>query len=390
MTITWLNNKIEILKTRLKRHFKFKNLIEILSNLLTKSYILSIGFDEIYFETKNPKRLKLCLINCILTWIINFVHLLFLISDDLYLLIDNPFIPRSFFVLIVFFLFYGAIVKADFLIGEVKCNLRPMKLACILYMDIKQKHKLNDRNYNRLANALRILMFIVIYYLLPVASIVIIAINSILLIKSDKLIQDNRLMLLFAPFYINGFIVIAVASVIAFIGILYYKMRFDQIHQQIKSIVPNGKWKNIIGRKEKLLSNLIDEHNQVAIELYNLNMMIRRIIAATFIYFAFAKIVSLYLIINTENYLLKFFAVIIAEAYFLFGLALTYLFSQQVNSAHQSVNFIHFIVCRYKMRLSLRLKVKILNLKISFNFPLFLVAKFHRTFEWSTDWFILL
>ena len=390
MTITWLKNKTEILRARFKQHFKFKNLTEILSNLLTESYILSIRFDEIYFETKNPKRFKLCLINCILTWIISFVNLLFLISDDLYSLIDNEFVPRPFFVLIVIFLFYGAIVKTDFLIAEVKCNLRPMKLAYILYMDIKRMHKLNDKNYNRLVNTLRILIFVVIYYFLPTLSMIVIIINSVLLIESDKLIQGNRLMLLFGPFYINGFIVVTVASVVAFIGILYYKMRFDQIHQKIKSILPNGKWKFIIRRKEKLLFNLIDEHNQVAVELYNLNMMIRRIIAATFIYFAFAKIVSLYLMINTQNNLLRFFAVIIAEAYFLFGLVLTYLFSQQFNSAHQSIKFIHLIVCRYKMRLSLRLRVKILDLKISFNFSLFLVAKFYRTFDWSTDWFILL
>ena len=175
-------------------------------------------------------------------------------------------------------------------------------------------------------------------------------------------------MLLFGPFYINGFIVVTVASVIAFIGILYYKMRFDQIHQKIKSILLNGKWKNIIGRKEKLLLDLIDENNQVSVELNNLNMMIRHTIAATFTYFAFAKIVSLYLMINAENNLLKFLAVVIAEAYLLFGLVLTHLFSQQFNSAHQSVNFMHLVVCRYKMRLSLRLKVEILNLKNSFNF----------------------
>ena len=93
------------------------------------------------------------------------------------------------------------------------------------------------------------LIVVVIYNFLSILSIIVKIIESILLIKSDKLIEGNLIMLLFGPVYINGFIVVTVASVIAFIGILYYKMRFDQIHQKIKSILPNGKWKNIIGKK---------------------------------------------------------------------------------------------------------------------------------------------
>ena len=59
--------------------------------------------------------------------------------------------------------------------------------------------------------------------------------------------------------------------------LLYYKMRFDQLHHQIKSIIPNGKV--IIKTRGKLLLDLINEHNELAVEVNQFNLMVRKTIA---------------------------------------------------------------------------------------------------------------
>ena len=138
--------------------------------------------------------------------------------------------------------------------------------------------------------------------------------------------------------------------------LLYYKIRFDQLHNQWKSKIPNGKVVN--KTREKLLLNLVNEHNQLAVEVFKLNMIMRKTFASLFINFAFTEITTLYLMFNTENLLIKLFAFTIFVLYFTFGSALSYLLSLVIKSAHQSLKLIHLVVCRYKMRLKLKLKVK--------------------------------
>ena len=358
MCFIWIRSKFNKFKTEIITSFKLTNLLEICSNLMTKSYIIPIGFYDIYDGNKNPKQFKLCVIHCIFFWIISFINLLFLISDNLYPIIGNEFLPRPLFLLAVIILFFVLTIKCDFLFGEINYNLSPMKLAYIISSDMKSKHKLTNYNFNRLVNSLRILMVVLIYYFLPFGSIMLLLIEILLLIKSNNKLELLIFESLSTPIYINGFVVLAACFVVFFIGILYYKMRFDQIHQQIKSIIPNANWKFIIERKEKLLLDLIDEHNQMAVQVHKLNMMIRRSNTAIFICFSLAKIISLYLMLNTKDKIIKTFAVNIGLIYFMLGLALTYLFSIQINSAHQTLKFMHFVVCRYKMKLTLRLKVK--------------------------------
>ena len=163
------------------------------------------------------------------------------------------------------------------------------------------------------------------------------------------------------PSYINGLIVLAGCGLIAICLISYYKMRFDQLNHKIKSIIPNGNWKYIIKKKEKLLLGLIHEHNELSIQIHTINMMLRRSLALYFIYISLIKIDTLYLMLNTKDLLIKLLAINCFALYFIFGLAGSYLFSRQIKSAHQSLELMHLIVCRYQMKLKLRLKVKIIR-----------------------------
>ena len=67
-----------------------ENSIKTLSNAMRRFYVLSIGFDEIYYGIKNPKRFKLCILFCIIMWIAAIWHFI-LITPPVWLSIDTIF-----------------------------------------------------------------------------------------------------------------------------------------------------------------------------------------------------------------------------------------------------------------------------------------------------------
>ena len=73
------------------------------------------------------------------------------------------------------------------------------------------------------------------------------------------------------------------------------------MHHKIKSIIPNGKWKYINERREKLLLDFIDEQNHLAIQVHKANIMFRRSITAMFINISLVKIVALHMTLNPED-----------------------------------------------------------------------------------------
>ena len=147
--------------------------------------------------------------------------------------------------------------------GGIKYNLDPLKIFYYLLKDIKSKHKLNDKNCNRLAIFIRIVE----------------------------------------------------------------------------------------------LMKLSDQHNKAAIEVNKVNMILRRTTAFSFVVYAFLKIISLFIIRNMNDILLKFITINIFCIALVFGFGMSFLFSQQIKSAHKSYRLIHSIVCNYKMRLPIKLKV---------------------------------
>ena len=106
----------------------------------------------------------------------------------------------------------------------------------------------------------------------------------------------------------------------------------------------NGKLKNINLRKQRQLSNLIAEHNSLAIEIDKFNLMLRKFAGSMFINCSFTQIISMYSIIQTDN-IAFVWAIHIFLMYFIFGFGLSFLFTQQIKSAHRSYKLIHLIVC---------------------------------------------
>ena len=72
------------------------------------------------------------------------------------------------------------------------------------------------------------------------------------------------------------------------------------------------------------------------------------------------RIILLFILINFNNNILVDIFVS-GEFYilFIFCFGMTYLFSLQIKSAHQSNKLIYSILCKFNMKLSFKLKVKL-------------------------------
>ena len=355
-----LKDWFENIKIKLLEHLKIENLANNLLRILKINLLISSG--EIHngiLYIKNPIQFILCYINYIYIWVLCGVHISLLTFKDLFSLIYSPLLFDGFRVILILAsiaLIHISIIKKNIFYGEIKYHLSQFNVGYFLVKDIKSKHKLTEQNYNRLAIVFRIMFITLLYIGLPFFLLMLIGIELLLIIKTK---QVTWLWLAFfsVPFYLNGATILTITGFIAICLTLYYKMRFDQLHNQIKSIIPNGK---VISKgREKNLLDLINEHNQLAVEIHKLNKMMRQTFASLFINLSFTKIITLYLMFDTKNWLIKLFAFDIFVLYFVFGLALSNLLSLQIKSAHQTLNFTHLVVCRYKMRFKLKLKVKL-------------------------------
>ena len=76
-----------------------------------------------------------------------------------------------------------------------------------------------------------------------------------------------------------------------------------------------------------------------------------------FIVLSLIDIISLCIMIKSKFLLMKILMAIVFVLYLVFGFALSYLFSLQIKSAHQSYQLTNSIISRCKMRLTLKFKV---------------------------------
>ena len=367
-----IKQKIDVLKQKLNDFLSMKTSINNLMNFNKNYLILSYGIDDLEDGTEHPVRFKIIILVCILTWMVMLYHLILLVSNDLYHQFDGPFLPQHFKVIISLYtiiLLFVSIIRTDYLLGELKygVNGSPLKIFYYLMKNIQSKHKLTQSNYKKLSWISRSIQLIMLNYGSPIAfgliSIIIISIT----LSSGKLIWLIQTIILI-PFYINISVTLTGSCCIVYIWFSYYKFRFDQINQRIINLIPNRRWRILIQNDESKLIELMDEHNQLAIEVHKFNLIKRRIAGSMFVCYAFIKIITLYLIIQLKhNLLVRMLMVNIFFMIFNFGFGLSYLYSHQIKSAHQSYELIHSIVCKFKMNFSLRIKV-ILIRQNNFNF----------------------
>ena len=157
--IRWIKDKFLNLKYKIKEYFLLENSLEHLANAIKKFYILSVGFDDIYYGIKNHKRFKICIFNYAIIWLAKFYFLSYLLSDFMFSLMDIPSFTsqlKKLMILAVSITSLIAVFKTDFLLAQIN-NLSPLKVIYYLMKDLKQKHKLNDKNYKKLTIISRII-----------------------------------------------------------------------------------------------------------------------------------------------------------------------------------------------------------------------------------------
>ena len=355
--LTQLRNQREKVKQFLNEYFSFKNSLENLMNFTKKYYIFFIDFSDMHF--KNRKRFKIIIAICVMLWMVTFHHLLIVTSNDFYSMIDGSFLPdftRTVLLLLLNFFVFASTLRTDLLIGEISFNLKPLEVFYFLMQNIESKHRLTDANYKKLAILSRIIQMIFLNYVskfltgLTVVNIVVITINS-------QRFIFYLLAVLITPFYVILIIIMTSCCCVIYIYFLYYKLIFDQINDQFKCLFFDSRSKIIFKSKENQLIQLINEHNLAAIQVHKMNLILRRTSAVMFITYSFAKMITLFLIMNLRDHLMKILIANVFMILLIFGFGVSILYSLQVKSAHKSYQLFHLIVCRYKIRFLLRLKV---------------------------------
>ena len=362
----YIKSKISILKLKIKEYFLLKNSLEHLDNFLKKFYVSPIGINDIYYGNKNMKIFIICIVICAFNWFAVGFNLSFVFSEEMFSLIDVPSIFGKHLKLLWSFgatvYFLTAAFRTDILLGQIHYNLNPLKTLYYLKKDLKELHKLNEKNYKKLAILSRSVQII----FMDCGTILFVVTITIFMIKIA--ILSGKIFWIWGNIIFILIIIISATtatSIVCLIIIMlfYYKMIFGQINDKI-NLISNEKSKlfkrrNLIinKTKRKQLISLIHEHNLSAIEIHKLNLITRRSMACVFIAFSMMKIISLYLLVNFEDFFIKLFLIIFNLLALIFGFSACYLFTLQIKSAHQPLKTVHSIVCKYKMDLRLRLKV---------------------------------
>ena len=360
----FIKDEINKFKLKLSNYFSLKTSMTKLSNVMRSFYSLSIGFDQLNYCTKNDKRFKVCLFLCITLWIAIFWHLILLIPS-VWADIDGPFLPdnikATIFIIILAFLL-AAVEKIDYLGAEIYGYLDAFKLFYNLTLDSKSTHKLTEKNYKFLAIFSRIIITTLLNYGAP---IIIILLNSLFFSIAYLSYQKcGKFYWLFHSLIMSSQYVIMLINITTTgctfcVYFVYYKMRYNQLNERIKSVVLSIKWRMILSVKEKLLLELIDEHNELSLEIEKINLFYRKTAAVLFITLSLIKIVTIYVTIYSEHTLLRILTVNAFGLCLVFGFILSSLFSLQIQAAQNSYKIIHSIVCKEKMRIKFKLKVKL-------------------------------
>ena len=255
--------KIMNLKFKIYDYFLIEKSLNQLMKIAVKYFLISISFNDIYYENKNPKQFKKCFLICILIWLMTLSLISFVISDDMYSLIDSPFLPRHFRTLLSLLSFSSIMLltaKTDLLLGEIRSNLDQFKIFYYLINNIKSKHKLSKQNYKKISILSRIIQI----YTMNFGVRFFIIFGNLFIIKiaiqSKNLVLQLYLTIIAIPMSIIGSLTGALIFSIFYILFYYYKLVFDQINNRVVRFC-NRKSLVINKMIEKQLIRLIYEHN---------------------------------------------------------------------------------------------------------------------------------
>ena len=133
---------------------------------------------------------------------------------------------------------------------------------------------------------------------------------------------------------------------------VYYIIRFKQINTRIRIYFRI----RIISLQS--INRLFNQHNQLSLLIYQLNLILNRTMACLFITLAFELDLSFYLLIYNKSIYYKLFFLCILLYTLILIFTLYFLMIKLTNSAHQSYNLIYSIIQRQTISYRTRYKVR--------------------------------
>ena len=323
-------------------------------NFMVKYNVISIDISDIFYGRKNLNKFLLCLLNCFYLWLTLFIFILFIRFDEMKKLFMNPLIPNDqinfIFLLVISYYILICIFKTDLLIDEYRNNLNRFQFLYYLVQNDKSIHKLTNFNYKKLRRKIDLINIIFLKITYPiVVSSVLIAFLAVITLTESIVIKLTFPFTLYTTITFNA---TSYSSLSIIYSLLYYhQIRFKQINHQFKilskiRIISNVKF-----------INLIKEHNQISVEIFKFNLLMKKSIALVFITSSMAIDFLIYLSFYSQSIYYKiffqFFAILICLIY----VSLIVNIIKVTNSAHQCYNHICSLVIQRKLSYRIRFKV---------------------------------
>ena len=188
-----------------------------------------------YYGIKNSKRFKMSILTYLIMLMATFASFGCSMSDGLFSLIDNRYMPdKSKLLLVIGGLTVGmaAVIKTEIISGQLNV-LKGVKLLIYFLMNnCKSKHKLTESNYKKSAIFCRIIQTFGIDYSGSVLSIL----TGFILLKISILLKKLGFILFsiiqIFDISLTCYLMVTWVSFL-FILFLYYKLLFNQIHHQV-------------------------------------------------------------------------------------------------------------------------------------------------------------
>ena len=205
--------------------------------------------------------------------------------------------------------------------------------------DIKSKHGLTKRNYNKLVVLAKILELFVIKGCIPLVVIVGFIITFYVVIKANLILYYLFVpLVIYIVFYCA--ITLAIVGVAAIIILYYYILLFDQINARIQLICNQSEYR-ISTNNLKRLIRLIYKHNSIADLLHQNNFLTRRLLVVFFIILALMQIIPLNLLLKTHVLYMKILYLSFLFTSLSFGFTISYFLSLQISIAHKPYKLIY-------------------------------------------------
>ena len=268
----------------------------------------------------------------------------FITFDSMFQLIDNEFFPKyikPIIILSIVFLIGITVCRFDLLMAEWNGSICVLKVFYYLQENIKSKHGLTNSNNKKLTYLVKIFevlsIFVLIFY--------VITMSLILLYIS---IKSSRITLhILTPFLIY-MIWLSITTYIFCIftgisGVYYYFLLFSQINDQINMIYQKSEW-FLTSLHRICLSNLTNKHNLLAIQIYEINFVVRRTLLAFYIDLALTLVISLNIILKTDVWIEIIFYLSAVICAMVFGFTISYCLSELTKTAHKPHEIIYKLI----------------------------------------------